>query len=119
MKFYKLFQFLKSYYSLSLRILNKILPQFIIDGFHTLYYYNSYRTWQNTFWLGVPVMKCPLDLWQYQEIIYELKPDIIIECGTARAGGALFLASVCDLVNHGSVITIDIEDKKINLGIKE
>jgi len=90
MKFYKFFQPLKLYYSLLLRLVNKILPRFIIDGFHTLYYYNSSRSWQNTFWLSVPVMKCPLDLWVYQEIIYELKPDIIIESGTAAGGGGLY-----------------------------
>jgi cephalosporin hydroxylase len=57
-------------------------------------------------------MKCPLDLFVYQEIIYEVKPDIIIESGTARGGGALFLASICDLINKGRVITIDIEEKE-------
>jgi cephalosporin hydroxylase len=104
--------FLKTCYSLSLRVVTKLLPKFFIDGFHTLYYYNNPSILLNTFWLGVPVMKCPLDLWEYQEIIYDLKPDIIIECGTAAGGGALFLASMCDLVNHGNVITIDIESKR-------
>jgi len=52
-------------------------------------------------------MKCPLDLWVYQEIICTLRPDVIVECGTYRGGGALFLASICDLVNHGRIITID------------
>jgi len=56
--------------------------------------------------------KCPLDLWIYQEIIFEVKPDVMIECGTANGGSALFLASMCDLVNNGKVITIDIEDKE-------
>ena len=86
----------------------------IVDQFHKLYY-NSYNwggTWNNTFWLGVLTGKCPLDLWIYQEIIFELKPDIIIECGTASGGSALFLSSMCDLVNNGRVITIDIQDVK-------
>jgi len=82
----------------------------IVDQFHELYYNSHSRTWNNTFWLGVPVLKCPLDLWIYQEIIFEVKPDIIIECGTAYGGSALFLASICDLVNKGKVITIDIQD---------
>jgi cephalosporin hydroxylase len=73
------------------------------DSFHT--------TWgTNTHWLGVPICKLPLDLWVYQEIIYELKPDLIIECGTFKGGSALFLASMCDLVNKGEVLTIDIEE---------
>ena len=86
----------------------------IVDEFHELYYY-SYNwggTWDNTFWLGILTRKCPLDLWIYQEIIFEVKPDVMIECGTANGGSALFLASMCDLVNNGKVITIDIEDKE-------
>jgi len=86
----------------------------IVDQFHKLYY-NSQAwggSWNNTFWLGILTRKCPLDLWIYQEIIFELKPDVIIECGTAKGGAALFLSSICDLVNIGKIITIDIEDTK-------
>jgi len=68
------------------------------------------KTWSNTFWLGIPIQKCPLDIWIYQEMIFEIKPDVIIECGTANGGGALFLASMLEIVNNGEVITIDIED---------
>jgi len=86
----------------------KIAARKIIDWFHELYYNSKEKTWFNTFWLGVLSQKCPLDLWIYQEIIYELKPDTIIECGTADGGTALFLASICDLINNGKIITIDI-----------
>lgn len=85
--------------------------QVIINRFHELYYDSGDITWKNTFFLGIPTLKCPLDLWIYQECIYELKPDIIIESGTANGGSALFLASICDLVNNGEIITIDIENK--------
>ena len=86
----------------------------IIDQFHRLYYDAGKlrETWVDTFWLGVPILKCPLDLWIYQEIIFEKRPDVIIESGTASGGSALFLASMCDLVNNGKVITIDIEDRE-------
>lgn len=86
----------------------------IIDQFHRLYYDAGKlrKTWVDTFWLGVPILKCPLDLWIYQEIIFEKRPDVIIESGTASGGSALFLASMCDLVNNGKVITIDIEDRE-------
>lgn len=82
----------------------------IIDQFHKLYYDAGIlnKTWHNTFFLGIPTQKCPLDLFVYQEILFELKPDIIIETGTAYGGGTLFLASICDLINNGEVITIDI-----------
>jgi cephalosporin hydroxylase len=73
------------------------------------FYYNS-KVWQNTNWLGVPLWKCPLDLWIYQEIIFEIRPNVIIECGTAHGGNALYLASLLDLVNNGEIITIDITE---------
>ncbi len=62
---------------------------------------------QHSKWMGVPAQKCPTDAWLYQEIIYELRPDIIIECGTALGGGALFLANMCDLVENGRILTIE------------
>lgn len=83
----------------------------IIKKFHQLYYgpgnVVSGFPWHSTSWLGVRVFKCPFDLWTYQEIIYEKKPDIIVECGTADGGGALFFASMCGLVNNGRVISVD------------
>jgi cephalosporin hydroxylase len=85
--------------------------QRIVSEFHKLYYYSRETTWKdNTFWLNVPVAKCPLDLWVYQEIICETKPDLIIETGTAHGGSALYLASICDLVNRGRIVTIDIRE---------
>jgi cephalosporin hydroxylase len=91
------------------------LEKNVIDQFHKLYYDSHIfgKTWGNTFWMGIPILKCPFDLWIYQEIIFKLKPDIIIECGTAYGGSALFLASMCDLVNTGKVITIDIKEKEV------
>lgn len=82
----------------------------IADEFHKLYYNSSNRTWLNTSWFNIPTEKCPLDLWLYQEIIFKLKPDVIIETGTLKGGSALFLASICDLVNNGRIITMDIKD---------
>jgi cephalosporin hydroxylase len=79
----------------------------IINNFHQLYY-NSGVWAYNTKWMGVPTQKCPLDLWIYQELIFELRPDLIIETGTCFGGSALFMAQMCDLANCGGVLTIDI-----------
>jgi cephalosporin hydroxylase len=79
----------------------------VIDSFHRLYY--DRRVWKDTFWLGVPALKCPLDLWVYQELMFEVKPSVIVECGTYDGGSAAFLASICDLLKRGRIITIDIE----------
>lgn len=84
--------------------------QEIVDQFHKLYY-NSHlqnKTWKDSYFLGTPIQKCPFDLFVYQEIINDIRPDIIVECGTASGGGALYLSSICDLINHGEVVTIDI-----------
>ncbi len=81
----------------------------VVDQFHKLYYESG--VWMRTAWLGVPTQKCPLDLWIYQEILFELQPDLIIETGTASGGSALYLASVCDLLGKGRVLTIDIETR--------
>ena len=82
----------------------------IINNFHKLFYDSGalHGTWKNTKFLDVLVQKCPLDLFIYQELIFEIKPDLIIETGTAYGGGTLFLASICELINNGEVVTIDI-----------
>jgi cephalosporin hydroxylase len=83
----------------------------IVKQFHRLYYNTRARTWTNTRWFGVPVIKCPFDLWVYQEILFELKPDVVVECGTSQGGSAYFLSSMCELLGHGHVITIDLYPK--------
>jgi cephalosporin hydroxylase len=81
-----------------------------VDQFHTLYYSRPEQTIYDTYWLGVAAQKYPSDLWVYQEIITELRPDFIIETGTYWGGSALYLASICELLGHGQVITIDTVD---------
>lgn len=61
-----------------------------------------------TRWLGYPCIKSPLDLWVYQEIIFDTRPTLIVETGTCAGGSALYLASMCDLLGQGRVITVDI-----------
>jgi cephalosporin hydroxylase len=90
------------------RFINTSLSRMISNRFHRLYYASG--VFYSTFWLGAQVLKCPFDLWTYQEIVYDLRPDVIVETGTLHGGSALFLASVCDLVNHGEILTIDIKE---------
>lgn len=77
--------------------------------FHRRYYEAADHTWKNTSWLGVPTAKCPLDLWVYQEILWETRPDLVVETGTAWGGSALFLASVMDAIGRGEVLTVDTQ----------
>jgi hypothetical protein len=89
----------------------------IVARFTALYYDLPLRgetgTWLATSWLGVPVLKAPTDLWAYQEILSEIRPDLIVETGTAAGGSALFLASICDQLGHGRVLTVDIDDRPV------
>jgi len=77
----------------------------IIDDFHILYYDSKKHEQLN--WLGIQVLKTPMDLMIIQEIICEIKPDVIIETGTYKGGSAYFMASILDLINKGKIITID------------
>jgi cephalosporin hydroxylase len=77
-----------------------------INDFHNIYY-NS-RVWENTFYFGNQILKCPLDMWIYQEIIFELRPKILIETGTFMGGSALYYAHLFDIIGDGIVVTIDV-----------
>lgn len=87
----------------------------VVDRFHDLYYCGLWRRddppWKQTFWMGVACQKCPLDLWIYQEILFETRPDLILETGSLEGGSALFLAHMCELLGRGRVVSIDIEDR--------
>jgi len=82
-----------------------------VDAYHK--FYEKQKLWKNTKWLGIPCWKLPFDAFIIQDIIYEVKPQYIIETGTAYGGSALFYASVLDLISdtQGTVLTIDIELK--------
>ena len=65
--------------------------------------------WTEATWLGAQALKNPLDLWVYQEIMFETRPELVVETGTYRGGSAAFLASMCDLLGEGEIVSIDIE----------
>ena len=63
--------------------------------------------WRAVTWLGRRTHRSPTDLFVYQQLIERLRPDWIVETRTGAGGLALFLASVCDLVGEGRVLSID------------
>jgi len=84
--------------------------QEIIDNFHKLYYESL--VWNKTRWLGILSQQNPNDAWIHQEIIFDVKPDFIVEAGTLHGGSAALWATILQQVNpDGRIITIDIEDK--------
>ncbi len=72
------------------------------------WYYADKRLLHSISWLGVPTRKMLADLWVYQEIIHECRPDCIVEIGSLFGGSALFMANVCDMIGHGQILSIDI-----------
>ena len=58
-------------------------------------------------WLGRPCKQSLVDLWTYQAIITETLPDVIVELGAGMGGTSLYLASVCGVLGHGRVVTVD------------
>ncbi len=82
--------------------------QRVSDPYHI--YFEENRLWENITWFGVPMWKLPNDIIIIQEIIFETKPEAIIETGTGYGGSALFYASILKLIGRGKVLTVDVRD---------
>ena len=85
----------------------KRLDRAAVSRAHDVLYVSD--AWTEATWLGAQALKNPLDLWVYQEIMAETRPELVVETGTYRGGSAFFLASICDLLGSGEVVSIDIE----------
>lgn len=67
---------------------------------------------KSTYW-GIPTLKNPLDFWLYQELIYKIKPDYLIEIGNFNGGSSLAFAHLFDLLDRGQVIGVDIDHSNL------
>jgi cephalosporin hydroxylase len=65
-------------------------------------------------WFGRPVIQLPEDMIRTQEVIYQLKPDVVVETGVAHGGSLVFYASLLKAMGKGRVIGIDIEIRPHN-----
>ena len=65
-------------------------------------------------WFGVPIIQLPADIMATQEVIWQVKPDVIIETGVARGGSVLFMASLLEMMGNGTVIGVDIDIRAHN-----
>lgn len=65
-------------------------------------------------WMGRPVIQLPEDMVRIQEVIWRLRPDIIVETGVGHGGSLVFYASLFEAIGHGRVIGIDIDIRKHN-----
>lgn len=67
------------------------------------------RLADHTTYLGVQTLKNPLDFWVYQELIWKLRPDVLVEIGNAFGGSTLALAHLLDCTGNGRLIGVDIQ----------
>lgn len=58
-------------------------------------------------WMGRPIIQLPQDMMAMQELIWNIKPDLVIECGIAHGGSIIYYASLLELQGHGEVLGID------------
>ena len=65
-------------------------------------------------WMGRPIIQLPLDMCRIQEVMYAIKPDVILETGIARGGSLIYYASLCKAMGKGRVIGVDIEIRRHN-----
>lgn len=65
-------------------------------------------------WMGRPVIQLPEDMIRMQEVIHQIKPDVIVETGVAHGGSLIYYSSICKAMDKGRVIGIDIEIRPHN-----
>ena len=75
--------------------------------------------WDNKYvysftWMGRPVIQLPDDMLRIQELLYSVKPDVIIETGIAHGGSLIYYASLCKAMDRGRVIGVDVEIRPHN-----
>jgi cephalosporin hydroxylase len=74
----------------------------------------KYRYTYNFTWFGRPIIQLPEDIMAMQEIILDVKPDLIIETGIAHGGSLILSASMLELLGKGNVVGIDIDIRSHN-----
>jgi cephalosporin hydroxylase len=89
------------------------------DGYRALSQLWTRANWQNKLsyevsWLGIPIIQLPEDIVVMQELIWKVRPDVIVESGVAHGGALALYASILELLGRGRVIGLDIEIRKYN-----
>ena len=65
-------------------------------------------------WMGRPIIQLPEDIVCIQEVIWHLKPDLIIETGVAHGGSLMLYASLFEAMGHGRVVGVDVDIRRHN-----
>jgi len=75
---------------------------------------DRYKYTYNYTWMGRPIIKFPNDILLHQELIWSVKPEVIVETGIAHGGSSVFYASMLELVGRGHVIAVDVDIRAHN-----
>jgi cephalosporin hydroxylase len=89
------------------------------EGFKVLSNLFTRSGWQQKIsyeptWLGIPIIQTPEDIVMMQELLWKVRPDVVVECGVAHGGAIVLYASILDLLGKGHVIGVDVEIRKYN-----
>ena len=75
--------------------------------------------WGDNTWADVKALKGPWDLWIVQELLWETRPDLVVETGVYEGGSTLFYAQMFDLIGHGEVLAVDIDLSAVDPRVAE
>lgn len=89
---------------------NPRFVRFVARHFNRAYYYGAENRIYGRTWLGEPLLKYPTDLWIYQEILAEVRPQFVLETGTHRGGSALYFATILEALGEGSILSVDYSE---------
>jgi cephalosporin hydroxylase len=75
--------------------------------------------WANTTWFGVHALKGPWDLWIAQELLWDTRPELLVETGVAQGGSALYYASLFDLLGEGEIVAVDVDLSGVHPAVRD
>lgn len=70
-------------------------------------------------WLGVRIIQLPEDIVAIQELLWQVRPDVVVECGIAHGGSLILAASVMEMIGAGRVVGVDIDIRSHNRTVIE
>jgi cephalosporin hydroxylase len=97
----------------------RLLDAYTDEGYRVLANLWTRSGWQQKVsyeftWLGIPVIQLPEDILMMQELLWKVRPDVIVECGVAHGGALVLYASLFELLGKGRVVGVDVEIRKYN-----
>lgn len=97
----------------------RVVDIYTPEGFEILADLFTRAGWQNKLsyevtWLGIPIIQLPEDILIVQELIWRVRPEVIVECGVAHGGALVLYASILELLGRGHVVGVDVEIRKYN-----